>query len=439
MATGVSGVPAPPTVAILPWGEVVEDFLEPIGLDLERFAAEMTGGWLFGYAEALRRVGARAVVVCPSRAVAEPRRLVHSATGTPIWALPPTAAHTRVRRAARGGGPRARLARQVAPWLATPPSALARALWAEDVDVVVCQEHNDARLVLVEALTRRRGLDVWATYQGGTDGPTALERLTHRWALRQCRGLLVGSSGERERLRSFDPAIADRLVDVPNPLDTDAWVPADRAEARRRLGIAPEVGVVSWYGRVERHRKGLDVLAAAWAQLSGGAVGERTLLMTGTGPDRDRVATDLAGLPGVRWDDTYTLDRPALRAQLAACDVAVLPSRHEGFAVTLLEALACGRATVAADVPGVRDVVPRGEQDGCLVVPAGDASSLAEAMRDLLDDAGRRARMGDAGRRRVVEGYGLDAVGHRLLEAFAGAAIADGRAGQMAHDPSPDP
>ena len=52
-----STVPAQPAVALLPWGNVLEDFIDKIGVSLESFCSEFTGSWMFGYAEALRRVG----------------------------------------------------------------------------------------------------------------------------------------------------------------------------------------------------------------------------------------------------------------------------------------------------------------------------------------------------------------------------------------------
>jgi starch synthase len=51
-------------VALFPWGDVVEEFLDPIGLRLEDFVERMTGGWLFGYAAALRRAGHSPMIVC---------------------------------------------------------------------------------------------------------------------------------------------------------------------------------------------------------------------------------------------------------------------------------------------------------------------------------------------------------------------------------------
>ena len=49
--------PVVPTVALLPWGDEWEDFLAMIGVSFDEFCTEMTGGWLFGYIEALDRFG----------------------------------------------------------------------------------------------------------------------------------------------------------------------------------------------------------------------------------------------------------------------------------------------------------------------------------------------------------------------------------------------
>ena len=77
--------------------------------------------------------------------------------------------------------------------------------------------------------------------------------------------------------------------------------------------------------------------------------------------------------------------------------IAVLPSTYgEGVPKALLEAAACGRPLIAADVPGCRETVRPGESG--LLVPPHDVEALAEAIADLAADPRRRAAMGRAGR-----------------------------------------
>jgi len=80
--------------------------------------------------------------------------------------------------------------------------------------------------------------------------------------------------------------------------------------------------------------------------------------------------------------------------------IGVLPSYREGLPRTLLEAASCGRALVAADVPGCREIV-RHDENG-LLVPVRDASRLADALEELVRNGDRRRAMGEKSRERVT-------------------------------------
>lgn len=88
--------------------------------------------------------------------------------------------------------------------------------------------------------------------------------------------------------------------------------------------------------------------------------------------------------------------------------IVCLPSYREGLPKALLEACAAGRAIVTTDVPGCREVVQH-EVNG-LLVPAGNAEALADALHSLICDPQRRARLGLAGRRLAEEQYGVELV-----------------------------
>jgi glycosyltransferase involved in cell wall biosynthesis len=93
-------------------------------------------------------------------------------------------------------------------------------------------------------------------------------------------------------------------------------------------------------------------------------------------------------------------DMPRL---LASADVVVLPSYREGLPKSLIEAAACGRPLITTDVPGCREVVNNGV-DG-LLVPAGDAAALAQAIARVLDDAPLARKLGEAARVKAVAEY----------------------------------
>ncbi|MCC7275124.1 MAG: glycosyltransferase family 4 protein [Alphaproteobacteria bacterium] len=92
-----------------------------------------------------------------------------------------------------------------------------------------------------------------------------------------------------------------------------------------------------------------------------------------------------------------------VRRVWAAAHVAALPSSGEGLPKALLEAASCGRALLASDVAGNREVVRPGETG--LLVPYGDVDALAAALARLAADDGARRRMGAAARRMVEEAF----------------------------------
>ena len=71
----------------------------------------------------------------------------------------------------------------------------------------------------------------------------------------------------------------------------------------------------------------------------------------------------------MQFVEEWVLDRARIRTFLSAADVYAFPSRHEGFAVAPLEAMACGLPIVAADAPGVPDLLACGEACGGIMVP----------------------------------------------------------------------
>lgn len=81
------------------------------------------------------------------------------------------------------------------------------------------------------------------------------------------------------------------------------------------------------------------------------------------------------------------------------CDLLALPSRNEGWGLSLMEAMACGKPVVATAVGGIPELVTD-DVEG-LLVPPGDVRGLADAVSRLLGDPGLRERMGRAGRERV--------------------------------------
>jgi glycosyltransferase involved in cell wall biosynthesis len=113
----------------------------------------------------------------------------------------------------------------------------------------------------------------------------------------------------------------------------------------------------------------------------------------------------------------YTGPVRDVRPHLARASVFVLPSYYgEGQPRSMLEAMAMGRAVIAADAPGTREPVMDGITG--LLVPPQDAGVLAQAMRRLIADPSLVVDMGKAARLRAVAEYDVNLVNQKIRHAI---------------------
>jgi glycosyltransferase involved in cell wall biosynthesis len=121
---------------------------------------------------------------------------------------------------------------------------------------------------------------------------------------------------------------------------------------------------------------------------------------------------EFASLYGIQWLG-HVAD---VREVWARAHFAVLASRREGLPKSLLEAAACGRAMVATDAPGCREIAIQGET--ALTVPVGDVAALADAMAKLADDADLRRRFGANARALVEAEFSGGAIGRQTVALY---------------------
>lgn len=403
------------TVALILSGDRFEDFFDKIGITLELFRTRLTGGWLFNYIKALEGVDIRTVIVYASARVSEPVRFSHWDTGAAVWVLPSPWLHIKARNVVRRRFPHTPSLEAASSYLASPLRSLAKVLREERCDAILCQEYEDPRFDACLLLGTVLRLPVFATYQGASRTRSALERAVRRVTVPRAKGLIIPSKSERDRVQQTYRIPDSTIADIPTSVEA---VPVrDRNETRASLGIAPQTCVVAWHGRVQIETKGLDVLADAWQQIcTARPDADMLLLFVGSGRDEAVFGERLRSVPKTRWVNRYVLDRQELWSYLAAADLYTIASRREGFAVAILEAMACGLPIVASDAPGVIDVIPRGPIDGGLIVPAGDATALAGALLRVFDDPELAANLRACARRRVQADFSPQVVGDRLRQ-----------------------
>jgi glycosyltransferase involved in cell wall biosynthesis len=151
---------------------------------------------------------------------------------------------------------------------------------------------------------------------------------------------------------------------------------------------------------------GFDVLRYACRDLH--------LVIVGDGPERANLERFGRAIGGDDWRIHFVPARPDAAALLARAAAVWVPSRRPCGEQVAAEALAAGVPVVASRLPGLAEVVG----DAGLLVPPGDRTEMAKQTRRLLDDEGLRLRLGEAGRRRAAERFGVAALVRRAVELY---------------------
>jgi rhamnosyl/mannosyltransferase len=220
------------------------------------------------------------------------------------------------------------------------------------------------------------------------------------WSLRRA-ARIIATSPNYIASSPFLRRHAARCAVIPLGVDVERFARADEcrtAEFRAKYSQPAGNGLILFVGRL-RYYKGLHVLLDALPQAPGA-----TMLIAGSGPERDRLAAQAAGL-GIAGrvhflGDVADEDLPAL---FHAADVFVLPAhlRAEALGVAQIEALASGIPCVSTEL-GTGTSYANSHGETGLVVPPGDPAALAHAINTLLADPDMRQRFGQAGRRRAA-------------------------------------
>lgn len=284
---------------------------------------------------------------------------------------------------------------------------LCRQVWAGRYDIVQSQ-HEKSDLISALLPMGLRGAARISNRRDMGFQKSARLKLAFRHLNARFDRLVAPTPAILEGLRKDEAAPAERLLCLPNGVDTQRFAPPS-AEQRRLLRAALGyderhlvIGCVASLTPVKCHH---DLLLAfeqvrrelPWARL----------LLIGEGPLRGAIElqvqqaglADCVRLMGVCQDVSQCL--PAL-------DVLALASSTEGLSNAVLEALSCGIPAVVTAVGGNPDLVTQG-QNGLLVPPC-QVQALAAALLQALRDPGWRAAAGQCARETVLAGWSIGAM-----------------------------
>jgi glycosyltransferase involved in cell wall biosynthesis len=239
--------------------------------------------------------------------------------------------------------------------------------------------------------------------------------LFNRWLYR--RAARVVTTGESLRLQLLEALQLEpeKVVSVPTGIDTSRFSPADKAVARRTLGLDPAgryVGIVATL----RSWKGHAYLLDAFSRLN---QTDAHLLVVGDGPQLAAIREKISAL-GIEARVTLAGQQINPEMWLGAMDVFCLPSyANEGVPQALVQAMMCGLPIVTTPVGAILEAVT--DSLSALVVVPKNAPALTTAISRLLDDPTLGQRLGIAAREYAEARFSREAMLNRMEEIFLAA------------------
>ena len=227
-------------------------------------------------------------------------------------------------------------------------------------------------------------------------------------------------------MESLYGAPSERIEIAPCGFDPQELWPIPRRFARAQLGLSPDKFIVLQLGRMVP-RKGVDTVIQGVALLrERHGVDAELLVVGGEEQRRDgRESPELMRLRALAAElrvDRYVhftgrKDRSELRDYYGAADVFVTTPWYEPFGITPVEAMACARPVIGAEVGGIKSTVVDGESG--FLIPSRDPQALAERLAVLHNNPKLAESMGDEGLRRAYQHYTWRTVARRAAEIYA--------------------
>lgn len=278
--------------------------------------------------------------------------------------------------------------------------ALRAELRAHRAQVLMADTPRDARLAVLAS----RGLGCAAVYRFNVVRDALRSDLGNRFLLSGLSLVVYQAEAVRRRAIEGAPWLGRRRSAlVPNGFDTERFRPDLEAgnALRQRWGIAPDRPIVMFAGHLSKQKApehAIDALAAILPRTP-----SPVFVVVGRGALENEVRQRTAAL-GIETIITGTLPPEEMPAAYNAADVVIHPSRWEILPNVVGEAMACGRAIIASDADGTRELT--GDNTVLLAAP-GDIGAFTAHLENLLKDPTRRARLGAAARNRIVHQFPL--------------------------------
>ena len=227
-------------------------------------------------------------------------------------------------------------------------------------------------------------------------------RMSRLYVVTPCRWLM-----DKVEESMLKPGIVASKV-IPNGVDLGVFHPADRAEARRELGLphGAKILLFAANGIKKNIWKDYRTLQSALEMIA--KTGTKVLCIAlGEAAPPERIGDiEIRFIP-------YQKDPQRVARYYQAADLYLHPARAETFPSTILEALACGIPVVASAVGGIPEQIVEGRTG--FLVPVGDARAMAGRVLELLEDEELRLRMAREAAEDAARRFGLERMASEYL------------------------
>jgi alpha-1,6-mannosyltransferase len=229
-----------------------------------------------------------------------------------------------------------------------------------------------------------------------------------RYVFALCDVAMAASQTQAQRLRDYG---VDQVSVVPMGVDLNTFHPRRRSAAlRRQLGAGEGDLVLVYAGRLSREKRVLTLIDA-FERLPGELRAQ--LWLIGDGPLRDEAAAAAAAHSSIKLL-AYEADRNRFAAMLASADAYLTAGPFETFALSTVEAQACGLPTIGVAAGALRERVPDGLG---LLGPVDDADAMA---RNIIAVLSARSEISQRARAHAERNFNWRDAFDRLLQCYGG-------------------
>ncbi|MFQ5952244.1 MAG: glycosyltransferase family 4 protein [Candidatus Omnitrophota bacterium] len=229
--------------------------------------------------------------------------------------------------------------------------------------------------------------------------------------------IAISKSVQRHLVEDFHLA-GDRVAQVYTGIEIDRYSNLDAgakdAELGKRIGLSENALLVGTIARLSPV-KGNKYLISAFERASARNTSMQ-LLIVGDGPEKDSLERQVRQA-GISDKVFFTSGNDAsLERYFSLMDIFCLASVKEGLGLSLIEAMAAGRACIASNIGGLTELIAQ-EKDGILV-PSEDPEALSSAILRLTEDTGLRKKLGEAAREKALSGFSIESSAAKTIEVY---------------------